>query len=140
MEHWTQSSRNELYVNIYNQCVNAEDNFFLIGVIDEQTRVARYVVIPNNQITAKNQRNIIMQIYTNTIDGFFAGFDDLIENSFYNLVVYEQTNNTNTSQTDAVVLGLRWEGTMIIDADSEVTFTEYANPTARNYVYYNTED
>ena len=82
MEHWTQSSRNGLYVNIYNQCVNAEDNFFLIGVIDEQTRVARYVVMPNDQITKKNTRSIEMAIYTNTFGGFYAGFDDLIENSF----------------------------------------------------------
>ena len=132
MEHWTQSSRNGLYVNIYNQCVNAEDNFFLIGVIDEQTRVARYGVISP---VARSQRAIRFDVPTNA-----APFNALKTNSFYNVVVYEQTNDTNTSPTDVVVLGLRWEGTMIIDADSEVTFTEYANPTARNYVYYNTED
>jgi len=140
MEHWGKDSLNALYANIYNQCVDAENNYFLVGVIDEQTRVANYVVIPNNQIPRKSQRSIPLQIYTNTFDGFYAGFDNLKTNSFYNLVVYEQTNDTNTDPTNAVVLGLRWEGTMIIDADSEVTFTEYANPTARNYVYYNTEE
>lgn len=140
MEHWGKDSLNALYANIYNQCVDAENNYFLVGVIDEQTRVANYVVIPNNQIPRKNQRSIPLQIYTKTYDGHFAGFDNLKTNSFYNLVVYEQTNDTNTDPTNAVVLGLRWEGTMIIDTDSEVTFTEYANPTARNYVYYNTEE
>ena len=140
MEHWGKDSLNALYVNIYNQCVDAENNYFLVGVIDEQTRVANYVVIPNNQIIRKNQRSIPLQIYTETYGGYYVGFDNLKTNSFYNLVVYEQTNDTNIDPTNAVVLGLRWEGTMIIDADSEVTFTEYANPTARNYVYYNTED
>jgi len=140
MEHWVKDSLNVLYANIYNQCVDAENNYFLVGVINEQTRVAEYVVLPNNQITSRTQRSILMQIYTKTFDGTFTGFDNLKTNSFYNLVVYEQTNNTNTDPTNAVVLGLRWEGTMIIDADSEVTFTEYANPTARNYVYYNTEE
>ena len=119
-------------LNIYNQCVDAEGNYFLIGVIDDQTRVATYGIISP---VAKSQRAIRFDVPTNA-----APFNALKINSFYNVVVYEQTNDTNTSPTDAVVLGLRWEGTMIIDADSEVTFTEYANPTARNYVYYNTED
>ena len=133
MEHWLQSvAINKLSLNIYNQCVDAEGNYFLIGVIDDQTRIATYGVISP---VAKSQRAIKFNVPTNA-----APFNALKANSFYNVVVYEQTNNTNTSPTDAVVLGLRWEGTMIIDTDSEVTFTEYANPTARNYVYYNTED
>ena len=133
MEHWLQSvAINKLSLNIYNQCVDAEGNYFLIGVIDDQTRVATYGVITP---VARSQRAIRFDVPTNA-----APFNALKINSFYNVVVYEQTNNSNTSPTNAVVLGLRWEGTMIIDADSEVTFTEYANPTARNYVYYNTED
>jgi len=133
MEHWVQNiAANKLSLNIYNQCVDAEGNYFLIGVIDDQTRVATYGVISP---VARSQRAIRFNVPTNA-----APFNALKTNSFYNVVVYEQTNDTNTSPTDAVVLGLRWEGTMIIDADSEVTFTEYANPTARNYVYYNTED
>ena len=133
MEHWLQSvAVNKLALNIYNQCVDAEGNYFLIGVIDDQTRVATYGVISP---VARSQRAIKFNVPTNA-----TPFNALKTNSFYNVVVYEQTNNSNTSPTNAVVLGLRWEGTMIIDADSEVTFTEYANPTARNYVYYNTED
>lgn len=128
MEHWTDNAVNLLSLNIYNQCVNPEANFFLIGVINDQTRVATYTV---NSPSSKNQRSMTFAVRT-----YSGGFTDLINNSFYNIVVYEQTNNTNIDPTNAVVLGLRWQGTMIVDGTSEVTYTQYANPTARNYVYF----
>ena len=97
MEHWTDNAVNLLSLNIYNQCVNPNANFFLIGVINDQTRVATY------RISSPSP---------------------------------EQTNNTNLDPTNAVVLGLRWQGTMIVDGTSEVTYTQYPNPVTQNYVYF----
>tara|TARA_R110002124_G_scaffold61129_1_gene167398 strand:+ start:986 stop:1378 length:393 start_codon:yes stop_codon:yes gene_type:complete len=128
MEHWTDNAVNLLSLNIYNQCVNPNANFFLIGVINDQTRVATYRI---SSPSPKNQRAMTFAVRT-----YSSGFADLIANSFYNIVVYEQTNNTNLDPTNAVVLGLRWQGTMIVDGTSEVTYTQYPNPVTQNYVYF----
>ncbi len=128
MEHWVNNAGNNLTLNIYNQCTNPTSNYFLIGVINDQTRVATYKVIP---VASANQRAI--KFLPRTLS---PQFDNLKLNSFYNLVVYEQTNDTNIDPTNAVVLGLRWQGTMIVDGASEVTYTQYANPTTQNYVYF----
>lgn len=128
MEHWADNAINTLSLNIYNQCTNPVSNFFLIGVINDQTRVATYKVI---SLALANERAITFAIRT-----YGSQFPDLKGNSFYNIVVYEQTNNTNIDPTNEVVLGLRWQGTMIVDGTSEVTYTQYANPTVRNYVYF----
>jgi hypothetical protein len=135
MEHFTQDARNELYLNIFNQCVDPNNNYFLVGVTNEQTRVSKFVPLPNSQIISRNTRDIHMVIYTSTLGGV-VGFDNLKGNSFYSIEVFEQTSSTNVDPKDASVLGSRWIGTMIIDEDSEVQFEQYPNPTSRNYVYF----
>lgn len=135
MEHFTQDARNELYLNIFNQCVDPNNNYFLVSVTNEQTRVSKFVPLPNSQIISRNTRDIHMVIYTSTLGGV-VGFDNLKGNSFYNMEVFEQTSSTNVDPKDASVLGSRWTGTMIIDEDSEVQFEQYPNPTSRNYVYF----
>lgn len=136
MEHFKQAAQNELYLNIFNQCVDPNNNYFLVGVTNEQTRVTEYAVLPNSQVITRDTRSVQLRVYTTTFGGVFAGFDGLKGNSFYSIEVFEQTSSTNVDPKDVSVLGSRWIGTMIIDEDSEVQFEQYPNPTSRNYVYF----
>ena len=139
MEHWVKAANdNTLYVNIYNECTDPEVNSFLITVIDKQTRVAQSQVFPRPAVTrsehvVENQRAIKFIFGVNST-GY--GFTLLNVNSQYDIIIREQTSTTNTDPTDASILGVRWRGLATIDDTNEVVYTQHANPSTRNYVYF----
>jgi hypothetical protein len=138
MEHWIkQTADNKLYANIYNECTDPEVNSFLITVIDKQTRVETSQVFPRPLVTrsdhvVENQRAIEFIFGINST-GY--GINLLSVNSQYDVIIREQTSTTNIDPDDASILGVRWRGLATIDDTSEVEYTQYGNPTSRNYVY-----
>ena len=103
MEHFKQAAQNRLYLNIFNQCVDPNNNYFLVGVTNEQTRVTEYAVLPSSQVINRDTRSVELRVYTITFGGVFAGFDGLKGNSFYSIEVFEQTSSTNVDPKEEVV-------------------------------------
>tara|TARA_R110000851_G_C12860068_1_gene543820 strand:- start:5 stop:355 length:351 start_codon:yes stop_codon:yes gene_type:complete len=109
--------------------VNAVDNYYLLKLTNLQTRVSEAKVVTKGSVT---DRSVELTFNVNT--GAEPKFT-MQEVSFFKYDVYEQTSPTNTSITDASVLGLRETGKAWVGGTSEVTYIKQEEADKTNDVY-----
>ena len=120
---------NTVYLSLMENSVNAVDNYYLLKLTNLQTRKSEAKVVTKGSVT---DRSVELTFNVNT--GAEPKFT-MQEVSFFKYDVYEQTSPTNTSITDASVLGLRETGKAWVGGTSEVTYVKQEEADKTNDVY-----
>ena len=120
---------NTVYLSLMENSVNAVDNYYLLKLTNLQTRKSEAKVVTKGSVT---DRSVELTFNVNT--GAEPKFT-MQEVSFFKYDVYEQTSPTNTSITDASVLGLRETGKAWVGGTSEVTYIKQEEADKTNDVY-----
>ena len=120
---------NTVYLSLMENSVNAVDNYYLLKLTNLQTRKSEAKVVTKGSVT---DRSVELTFNVNT--GAEPKFT-MQEVSFFKYDVYEQTSSTNTSITDASVLGLRETGKAWVGGTSEVTYVKQEEADKTNDVY-----
>lgn len=120
---------NTVYLSLMENSVNAVDNYYLLKLTNLQTRESEAKVVTKGSVT---DRSVELTFNVNT--GAEPKFT-MQEVSFFKYDVYEQTSPTNTSITDASVLGLRETGKAWVSGTSEVTYIKQEEADKTNDVY-----
>ena len=120
---------NTIYLSLMENSVNAVDNYYLLKLTNLQTRKSEAKVVTKGSVT---DRSVELTFNVNT--GAEPKFT-MQEVSFFKYDVYEQTSPTNTSITDASVLGLRETGKAWVGGTSEVTYIKQEEADKTNDVY-----
>ena len=120
---------NTVYLSLMENSVNAVDNYYLLKLTNLQTRKSEAKVVTKGSVT---DRSVELTFNVNT--GAEPKFT-MQEVSFFKYDIYEQTSSTNTSITDASVLGLRETGKAWVGGTSEVTYVKQEEADKTNDVY-----
>jgi hypothetical protein len=120
---------NTVYLSLFENSTNAIDNYYLLVLTNEQTRVAVAKVVTKGVV---NERAVALSF---NVDSGAEPMYTLQDVSFYKYDVYEQTSAINTDINDASVLGLRETGKAWVGGTSEVTYIKQAEADTTNDVY-----